>query len=173
MLLLHALGQSGSDWDPVVPALSVNNRLVIPDLRGHGATEWSGPYTFESMRDDVLALLDRLGIQQIVVVGHSMGAAVGWILAQTAPRRVSHLIIEDAPPPPPRENPSASGPLGTLPFDCDAIVAIAGQVNDPMRRWSPGLGGLPMPVLVIAGAPRARSRKLRSPRLPPLSRTER
>ncbi len=155
MLLMHALGESGSDWDPVVPALSVNSRLVIPDLRGHGASKWSGPYTFESMRDDVLALLDRLRIQQIVVVGHSMGAALGWVLAQTAPQRVSHLIIEDAPPPFPRENRVRERPLGTLPFDWEAVVAIAGQVNDPMRRWWPGLGDLPMPVLVISGGPRS------------------
>ncbi len=61
MLLLHALGQSGADWDQVVPALSVDLRLVVPDLRGHGDTAWPGTYTFELMREDLLALLDPLG----------------------------------------------------------------------------------------------------------------
>lgn len=155
MLLLHALGESGADWDPVRPALSDDYWLVIPDLRGHGDSEWPGRYTFELMRDDVLALLDHLGVEQTVLVGHSMGAVVGWILAQTAPQRVSHLIIEDAPPPFPRETPVRERPVGALPFDWDAIVAIAGQVNDSTRRWWPGLRSLPMPVLVIAGGPRS------------------
>ncbi len=155
MLLLHALGQSGADWDPVIPALTVDYRLVIPDLRGHGDSQSPGVYTFELMRDDVLALLDHLGLEQCVVVGHSMGAAVAWILAQTAPERVSHLIIEDAPPPFPRTTPVRERPVGDLPFDWDAIVAMAGQVNDPTRRWWPGLRSLPMPVLVIAGGPRS------------------
>ena len=139
----------------MIPALSVDYRLVIPDLRGHGASEWPGSYTFELMRDDVLALLDHLGIEQTVLVGHSMGAVVGWILAQTAPQRVSQLIIEDAPPPFPRETPVRERPVGALPFDWDVIVSIAGQVNDPTRRWWPGLRSLPMPVLVIAGGPRS------------------
>lgn len=155
MLLLHGLGESGANWDPVVPALSTKYRLAIPDQRGHGASDWPSSYSFELMRDDALDLLNQLDVEQVVLVGHSMGAAVAWLVAQTAPQRVSHLIIEDAPPPFPRETPAQERPDGPSPFDWDAVVAIAGKVNDPTRRWWPGLQDLPMPVLVIAGGPRS------------------
>ncbi|HEX7353466.1 MAG TPA: alpha/beta hydrolase [Mycobacteriales bacterium] len=153
MLLLHALGRSGEDWDSVMPAFARDYRVIAPDLRGHGASSWPGDYSFEAMRDDTVALLGALGIDQVVVVGHSMGGAVGWLLALSRPERVRRLVVEDAPPPFARESPVRARPEGPLPFDWDAIVAVSAAVNDPSHRWWKALPELKIPTLVVAGGP--------------------
>ena len=115
MLLLHALGESGADWDAVVSAFTHGYRVIAPDMRGHGTSGWPGEYSFSVMRDDVIALLDALGLDRVVVVGHSMGAVIGWLLALTEPQRVHRLVVEDAPPPFARETPIRGRPDGSLP----------------------------------------------------------
>lgn len=153
MVLLHALGESGADWDVVAPAFARHYRMVAPDLRGHGSSSRPGHYSFAAMRDDVLALLDALALDRVVLVGHSMGAAVAWLLAMSEPQRVERLVVEDAPPPFGRETPVRQRPEGPLPFDWDAIVAIAAEVDDPARRWWVHLPGLSVPALVVGGGP--------------------
>jgi pimeloyl-ACP methyl ester carboxylesterase len=61
MVLLHALGERGSDWTSVTQAFAERYRVYAPDLRGHGDTDWPGNYSFQLMRDDVIGLLDHLG----------------------------------------------------------------------------------------------------------------
>jgi len=153
MVLLHGLGESGADWDVVSVAFSRDYRLIAPDMRGHGASDWPGVYSYELMRDDVSALLDALGLDDVVLVGHSMGAVVAWLLAMERPRRVLRLIVEDAPLPYPRKTPVRERPDGPLPFDWDVVVAIAAQTNDPDRRWWKYLPDLTMPTLVVGGGP--------------------
>lgn len=153
MLLMHALGQSGADWDVVVPAFARNYRVIAPDMRGHGTSSWPGDYSFAAMRDDMLSLLDVLGLDRVVVIGHSMGGVVAWQLAMTHPERVCRLVVEDAPPPFARETPVRERPPGRLPFDWDAILAISAEVNDPDHRWWKHLPQLEVPTLVVAGGP--------------------
>ncbi len=153
MVLLHGLGASGADWEVVAAAFARDYRLIAPDLRGHGASDWPGVYSYELMRDDVSALLDALGLDDVVLVGHSMAAVVAWLLAIAQPQRVHRLIVEDAPLPFPRETPVRERPDMPLPFDWDVIVAIAAQTNDPERRWWKYLPGLTTPTLVVGGGP--------------------
>jgi pimeloyl-ACP methyl ester carboxylesterase len=102
------------------------------------------------MRDDVLGALDQLGLQQVVLVGHSMGAVVAYLVAQE-PDRVGRLIVEDAPPPYPRNRPVPERPGETLDFDWAVVPAIVTAVNrgDP-RAWQ-GLSSITAPTLVIGG----------------------
>ncbi|MFF8814353.1 alpha/beta fold hydrolase [Streptomyces pactum] len=101
VVLLHALGNTGRDWAPLITALApLGRRLYVPDLRGHGASPRSERYTFELMYRDVVALLDRYRLDTVDLVGHSMGGHIGWLIAQRQPARVRRLVIEDTPPPP-------------------------------------------------------------------------
>jgi pimeloyl-ACP methyl ester carboxylesterase len=50
--------------------------VVALDQRGHGGSPWQGRYTFDTLRDDVVALLDHLGWKRADVLGHSMGGHV-------------------------------------------------------------------------------------------------
>jgi pimeloyl-ACP methyl ester carboxylesterase len=68
-------------------------RIIAPDLPGYG---WSGPPTHrwekEEVASDVLALLDALGLQRVVLVGHDWGGWIGYLLVLRAPERFSALL---------------------------------------------------------------------------------
>jgi len=153
MVLLHGLGERAESWQSVEPDFASRFRLVALDLRGHGASEWPGEYTYELMRDDVLAVLDALDLHDIVLVGHSMGGVVAYLAAQAQPGRVARLVIEDAPPPFPRSRPIPERPDTELPFDWLALEAILGATDDPSRRWWPHLTEITAPTLIIGGGP--------------------
>jgi 3-oxoadipate enol-lactonase len=121
------------------------------DLRGHGASDWPGSYSFELMRDDVLAVMDILGLRDVILIGHSMGGTVAYLIAQAQPERIARLIVEDAPPPFPRERTIPERPEGPLGFDWAAASAIIEQVNDPTRRWWTHLPEITAPTLLIGG----------------------
>src|SRR2546429_482892 len=96
VVLLHGFPLNGAMWDDLVPALTDPYPLIVPDLRGHGATEApSGPYETVDYAGDVVALLDRLRIERAAVVGLSMG---GYILLQLlvhAADRMSAVVLAD------------------------------------------------------------------------------
>ncbi len=153
MVLLHALGEQATNWNSVTPRLAPLFRVVNLDLRGHGGSDWPGTYSFELMRDDVIAVLDALGLHDVVLVGHSMGGTVAYLVAQAQPERIKRLIIEDAPPPFPRTRPVPERPEGALPFDWAVVPAIIEQVNDPTRRWWTHLPDITAPTLLVGGGP--------------------
>jgi 3-oxoadipate enol-lactonase len=153
MVLLHALGEQATSWNSVTPRLASLFRVVNLDLRGHGGSDWPGNYSFELMRDDVIAVLDALGLHDVVLVGHSMGGTVAYLVAQAQPKRIKRLIIEDAPPPFPRTRPVPERPEGALPFDWAVVPAIIEQVNDPTRRWWTHLPDITAPTLLVGGGP--------------------
>ena len=98
LLLLHGFTDSGRCWERVADALDGEYGLIATDARGHGhsGTPADG-YRPEDRVADALGLLDELGIAQIVVIGHSMGAQTAALLAATAPERVRAAILEDPP----------------------------------------------------------------------------
>lgn len=89
LILLHGFCGSSSYWEEVVPELARQYRCIVPDLRGHGATDApEGPYTIEQMGNDVLGLMDELHIQKAVLLGHSMGGYVTLAIAEQHPERL-------------------------------------------------------------------------------------
>lgn len=79
LLLLHGLGGTGAVWDRLLDELEWAGDVVVPDLRGHGASPWTHHYSFGSMAGDVAGLLPER--RPVVAVGHSMGAIVALGLA--------------------------------------------------------------------------------------------
>jgi pimeloyl-ACP methyl ester carboxylesterase len=153
MVLLHALGEQAASWDAVVARFATRFRVVALDLRGHGESSWPGVYSFPLMRDDVLRVLDALDLHDLVLVGHSMGGTVAYLVAQAQATRITRLVVEDAPPPFPRERPVPTRPAGDLPFDWAVVPAIAAEVNDPSLRWWKHLPEITAPTLLVGGGP--------------------
>ncbi len=153
MVLLHALGEQAASWDEVGAQFAKRFRMVALELRGHGASSWPGTYSLTLMRDDVLGVLDALGLHDVVLVGHSMGGAVAYLVAQAQPARIARLVVEDAPPPFPRERPVPERPAAELPFDWAVVPAIVAEIDDPTLRWWRHLPDITAPTLLIGGGP--------------------
>ncbi|MEK4512728.1 alpha/beta hydrolase [Paenibacillus anaericanus] len=83
VVLLHGFCGSSAYWEKVQPLLAEQYRVICPDLRGHGSTDAPmGAYTIEQMADDIVGLMEELGIEKYTLLGHSMGGYVALSLAQ-------------------------------------------------------------------------------------------
>jgi pimeloyl-ACP methyl ester carboxylesterase len=93
VLLLHGWPQHWWAWRKVIPALAAERRVICPDLRGFG---WSdapaGRYEMQGFADDILALLDALGLEQVDLIGHDWGGYSGFLLCLAAPGRVRRFL---------------------------------------------------------------------------------
>jgi 3-oxoadipate enol-lactonase len=153
LVLLHALGERASDWDVVLPGLAPDHHMYALDLRGHGDSGRTEDYGLEAMRDDVLAFLDALGLPRVDLVGHSMGGAVAYLLAQAAPERVGRLVLEDIPAlyPRPASAPAAGAREEPTHFDWAMVRAVKAQLDTPDPAWREGLARITARTLVVAG----------------------
>ena len=90
VVLLHGYCGSRRYWDAVVPLLSADYDVIVPDLRGHG--ESPAPelpvYTMEQLADDTAALLDSLQLDRVYVIGHSLGGYATLAFAERHPDRL-------------------------------------------------------------------------------------
>ena len=92
LVLLHGYPLDHHLWDDVVPLLENTFEIIAPDLRGFGdSTTVDSPNTMDDYAADIAGLLDQLGLQKAVVVGHSMGGYVALAFARLFPERVSGL----------------------------------------------------------------------------------
>jgi len=98
VVLVHGLAANLAFWYlRSVPFLRKEFRVTAYDLRGHGRSETAASgYTPAAMADDLHALLDQLGIDQVHLVGHSFGGVVALEYALRAPERVRSLTIADS-----------------------------------------------------------------------------
>jgi 3-oxoadipate enol-lactonase len=91
LLLLHSTAADSRQWDAQRAALAAHWTVITPDLRGYGESALlAGSY---SHADDVLALLDHLGIEQTAVVGSSGGGWVALQVASAAPDLITSLVL--------------------------------------------------------------------------------
>ncbi len=104
LLLLHGYPQTHVMWHAVAPALAEDFTVVVPDLRGYGASDkppttadhW--PYTKRAMARDQVAVMHALGLERFSVCGHDRGARVGYRMALDHPERVERLAVIDIVP---------------------------------------------------------------------------
>jgi 3-oxoadipate enol-lactonase len=93
VVLVHAIGASMQMWAPQVHALSADHRVISVDLRGHGGSPVKpGPYAMRELAGDVIAVLDRHGIERASVCGLSLGGMVALTMAAIAPDRIDKLV---------------------------------------------------------------------------------
>ncbi|WP_435278459.1 alpha/beta hydrolase [Rhodococcus yananensis] len=95
VLALHGLTGHGRRWRNLAETYLPDLRVIAPDLRGHGRSPWTPPWSFESHVADLSTLLDTHDTGPVTVVGHSFGGAIALHLAATAPERVRSLVLLD------------------------------------------------------------------------------
>jgi aminoacrylate hydrolase len=94
LLLVSGLGGVASYWKPNLPAFTKKYRVILHDHRGSGASTHSRmKYSVDQMTDDLVRLMDHLGIERAHLVGQSTGGAIGQTLAITRPERVGKLVL--------------------------------------------------------------------------------
>lgn len=96
VVLLHAFPLSSSMWSAQQRDLARSCRLITPDQRGFGRTPLGGdPPSLDLVADDVAALLDRLGLDRVVLGGQSMGGYVVMAFLRRHPGRVRAVVLAD------------------------------------------------------------------------------
>lgn len=94
LVLLHGLGSSCQDWLLQTQVFSKSYTVITPDSRGHGDSDKpTGPYSIGLFANDVVALLDSLGVAQVHLLGISMGGLVAQQLVLDRPQRVKSLVL--------------------------------------------------------------------------------
>jgi pimeloyl-ACP methyl ester carboxylesterase len=127
--MLHGLGATKISWLPLLPALSAHHRLIVPDLPGHGESDKpKADYSPRFHAHVVRQLLDALEVDQVSVIGNSLGGRVGLELALRSPGRVKELALLD---------PSVPGPRWRYLMGFARVVpSELGAVPFPVReRW--------------------------------------
>lgn len=101
VLCLHGLTRNARDFDVLAPRLAAGRRVICPDLRGRGDSEYardSATYTPERYIEDILALIAQEGIERFVAVGTSLGGLMTMALAAVLGERIAGAVINDAGP---------------------------------------------------------------------------
>jgi len=94
LLFLHGWQGSKEIWGPVTQRLRERRRTIALDLRGFGGSNAApGPHAVETFADDLSALIAALDLDPLVVVGHSMGAAIAQRFAIDRPDAVEGLVL--------------------------------------------------------------------------------
>ena len=105
VVLVHGWPQHWWMWRHVVPRLAPQARLVMIDLRGFG---WSdappGRYDKQTLADDVLAVMDALGLERVRLMAHDWGAWSGFLACLAAPERFEAFLALGSPRPSGRPN---------------------------------------------------------------------
>jgi 3-oxoadipate enol-lactonase len=154
VLLLHGLTSSSQSWRNVAPTLGDHFRVIAPDARGHGGSEWTRDYSFELMRDDAARFMEQMGILAAIVIGHSMGAVTAYDLAATRPELIRLLVLEEMPPPDPatprKPIPRKPGPGANC--DWRAVIAVHRWRNAPPPGWWDRATQIQASTLVLGAA---------------------
>ncbi len=174
VMLVHGMGGDSGTWDRFARALTAHGRRVITvDLRGHGKSAHTSTYEFDSFGADLLALVDHLGLNEVDLVGHSLGGYAVSLVAQRRPQLVRRLVLEELPIPirPGDAPPTLTGrmpsvtelwhaatsvvfhPRAVLAFDRSMTGTALEQFRRPNPRWWESLANIAAPTLVLRGGP--------------------
>jgi 2-succinyl-6-hydroxy-2,4-cyclohexadiene-1-carboxylate synthase len=101
LMLLHGFTAAANSWSDVQPALGSRFRLIMPDFLGHGRSDAPrdpARYRMERCVDDLISILDAMGLTRVHLLGYSMGGRVALAAALEHPRRFASVVLESASP---------------------------------------------------------------------------
>lgn len=96
VVLLHGWACNSGDWSWTVDSLCAAHQVIAPDLRGHGGSSTlADDFSAHRFALDVVELLDHLGLDRVILVGHSLGGLIASEVAIRWPDRVRGLVAID------------------------------------------------------------------------------
>ncbi|WP_454796714.1 alpha/beta fold hydrolase [Novosphingobium lindaniclasticum] len=101
LLMMHGLTRNSADFEPLARHLAGRYRLVVPDQRGRGLSQWDpdpAQYRPDVYAQDMLALLGGLGIARVCLVGTSMGGLMAMVMNALRPGLASGFVFNDIGP---------------------------------------------------------------------------
>ncbi|MDQ0196904.1 2-succinyl-6-hydroxy-2,4-cyclohexadiene-1-carboxylate synthase [Neobacillus ginsengisoli] len=101
LLLLHGFTGDSSTWTSFCPTWGKHSTLIFPDIIGHGKTDSPDKgdrYQIESVANDLKIILDKIGVNQVDILGYSMGGRLALTFAILFPDRIRKLILASASP---------------------------------------------------------------------------
>jgi pimeloyl-ACP methyl ester carboxylesterase len=141
-------------------------RVHRPTLLGHGSAPRRRPYRLDDFRDQLLQDLDEL--DDITIVGNSLGAFVASAVAAADPDRVDRLVLEELPVPPrdAQDNAPTVRPTPALALlaagwltrrRCDPLLLrdVIADLCRPQPGWWAGLSTIKSPTMLLAGGPKS------------------
>jgi pimeloyl-ACP methyl ester carboxylesterase len=118
VIFLNHLGAVLDNWDPrLVDGIAAQRRVITFDNRGVGASQGSTPDTIEAMTHDAVAFIRALGLEQVDLLGLSMGGFITQVIAQEEPQLVRKIIL------------AGTGPAGGQGIDKVTSVTIRDMVK--------------------------------------------
>ena len=144
VLLLHGWTDNSRAWTILAPHL-MKHRLLIPDQRGHGASDKpTCCYAISAFAHDAILFLDAKGIAKADVVGHSLGSMVAQVIAAEHPDRVARLVLIGS---------TALAPVTRTNWLYKEVLAFEAPPalgSDFMRLWSPAASPTPVDAAYVA-----------------------
>lgn len=98
LVILHGIFGSGDNWLSLGRQFAAKHQVFLLDQRNHGKSPWEEEFSYQLLADDLLAFMDAHGLQQIDLLGHSMGGKVSMLFALQHPERLRRLVIVDIAP---------------------------------------------------------------------------
>jgi pimeloyl-ACP methyl ester carboxylesterase len=100
LILLHGIARTAHNFDHLALRFTDKYHVISVDLRGHGDSEWSkeGAYFVEDYVSDLEALIEKLGLRNLLLWGNSTGGRVAQMIAGRHPELVSAVVVEDVGP---------------------------------------------------------------------------
>jgi 3-oxoadipate enol-lactonase len=132
VVLHHPLATSLGTWDALTATLNKTYRVIRFDARGHGSSAAPpGPYSFETLSADVIAVMDHVGVKKAHFLGLSMGGMIGQYLGLLHPARFHSLTLVSTS----SATPAAGQALWDERIKNSIELGMASVVDGAMARW--------------------------------------
>ncbi len=136
ILFLHGALQQGHSWDFVALPLCIDYHVLALDARGHGESQWASDsdYSLEAHQRDLDGFVEALGLEQFILVGHSMGGRNGYVFTARHPEKVKALVIVDTGPQMRSQGETRIRQFRELPDELDSYQEFATRVQEYTGR---------------------------------------